>query len=535
MATPLVGNAMIDDYYDILGNVRYWWTHSSIYILRLIAGYDPCTTNYAEKYYNRPDVQEALHANTTKIPYGWAGCRIPLNFLHNHQMALLYSLEGLQDVVDWQEIINLQSRDGSFLNSPASYCLCLHAHSNANRMLYVSNEKYLELAKLYFNMLRALHQKETQHIVSWWRESGFNDLTFACQRPVEMYFSVAVRMFESEFVVVFLRYTGGVLGTAEILFQSKKRGLGLSKRLGMGFSYNGNDVAYVAGSSAPLKIYELKKEDFVNIAKTDRPGPTISTSYTSSLGFTIQWSASEGISLYVVQRNRHLWMASGLAKCLGGVIFMSRFRSTTVNLLGGCIAAQNSSLGVANSSGQVFNPYFSSSDSQSENSSELSEIPSETEPTVHPGLYLCDASLIPCAVGLNPSLTIATVAKHVAIHLVGNAVTDDYYDSLGTVRYWWTHTMISNETYRAILDNCNSPRKMIHPPMLRLIAGYNPCTANYAEKYYNRPDVQESLHANTTKIPYRWTGCSNFLIRNWNDTKFSMLPIYKALMEVGLA
>eukprot|EP01018_Ginkgo_biloba_P027398 Gb_38445 [translate_table: standard] len=90
---------------------------------------------------------------------------------------------------------------------------------------------------------------------------------------MEMYFSVAV---------------SGVLGTAKILFQSKKRGLGLSQRLGMGFSYNGNNVAYVAGSSAPLKTYGLKKEDFINIAKTDCPRPTISTSYTSSLGFTIQ-------------------------------------------------------------------------------------------------------------------------------------------------------------------------------------------------------------------------------------------------------
>eukprot|EP01018_Ginkgo_biloba_P035386 Gb_11699 [translate_table: standard] len=159
--------------------------------------------------------------------------------------------------------------------------------------------------------------------------------------------------------------------------------------------------------------------------------------------------------------------------------------------------------------------------------------------------------------------------------MVGNAVTDDYYDSVGTVRYWWTHSMISDETYRAISDNCNFTQKddspscdhyvnyamnnefgnidqySIYTPsctqsggnrtfvrfkksMLRLIAGYDPCTENYAEKYYNRPDVQEALHANTTKIPYKWTGCSNFLIRNWNDTEFSILPIYKELMAAGL-
>jgi serine carboxypeptidase-like clade II len=39
------------------------------------AGYDPCTAEYAETYFNRPDVQAALHANVTKIGYNWTHCR----------------------------------------------------------------------------------------------------------------------------------------------------------------------------------------------------------------------------------------------------------------------------------------------------------------------------------------------------------------------------------------------------------------------------------------------------------------------------
>ncbi|KAL6534797.1 Serine carboxypeptidase 24 [Orobanche gracilis] len=39
-------------------------------------------------------------------------------------------------------------------------------------------------------------------------------------------------------------------------------------------------------------------------------------------------------------------------------------------------------------------------------------------------------------------------------------------------------------------------------------AGYDPCTERYAEKYYNRIDVQKALHANSTGIPYKWTACS---------------------------
>lgn len=37
--------------------------------------YDPCTENYAEIYYNRPEVQRAMHANHTAIPYKWTACR----------------------------------------------------------------------------------------------------------------------------------------------------------------------------------------------------------------------------------------------------------------------------------------------------------------------------------------------------------------------------------------------------------------------------------------------------------------------------
>lgn len=133
---------------------------------------------------------------------------------------------------------------------------------------------------------------------------------------------------------------------------------------------------------------------------------------------------------------------------------------------------------------------------------------------------------------------------------VGNAVTDNHYDNIGTVTFWWTHAMISDRTYKSILKYCNFseeegqsdkcdeavnyainnefgdidqysiytaackvPQK---PNVLRLkntllrrrvVSGYDPCTENYAEKYYNRPDVQKALHANVTGIPYKWTAC----------------------------
>ncbi|KAL7170577.1 hypothetical protein ACSBR2_035450 [Camellia fascicularis] len=264
----------------------------------------------------------------------------------------------------------------------------------------------------------------------------------------------------SDFVIL----SGGVFGTTDILFRSQMRGLKLSERLGSGFSCNGNNVAYLAGSSAPLGAYALDKKQFTKIPFQERPGPSISSSYTSSLGFTIQsavlpvaypYLLFKGILTYgwpsgywflhgVIDKLKHvLGMKSSkamvlnamgydesdgqitfdkdtnrihfqppldhllpkkigafqkLTKKLGGILFTSRYRSTSVHLLGGCNASSDPSQGVCNPNGQVF-------DTKSHNS-------------VHPGLYVCDASLIPCSLGINPCLSIATVAEHVSRNLV---------------------------------------------------------------------------------------------------------------------
>jgi serine carboxypeptidase-like clade 2 len=37
-------------------------------------GYDPCIAYNVYAYLNRPDVQKAIHANVTNIPYSWTAC-----------------------------------------------------------------------------------------------------------------------------------------------------------------------------------------------------------------------------------------------------------------------------------------------------------------------------------------------------------------------------------------------------------------------------------------------------------------------------
>ncbi|KAF3433914.1 hypothetical protein FNV43_RR25017 [Rhamnella rubrinervis] len=157
--------------------------------------------------------------------------------------------------------------------------------------------------------------------------------------------------------------------------------------------------------------------------------------------------------------------------------------------------------------------------------------------------------------------------------LVGNAVTDDYHDYVGTFEYWWTHGLISDSTYRTLrvacdfgssqhpslecmnalraaevergnIDPysiftrpCNDTASLRHnlrghyPWMSR---AYDPCTERYSEAYFNRPEVQKALHANVTGISYPWKTCSDIVGNYWADSPLSMLPIYRELIAAGM-
>ncbi|KAL9241351.1 hypothetical protein vseg_015473 [Gypsophila vaccaria] len=181
----------------------------------------------------------------------------------------------------------------------------------------------------------------------------------------------------------------------------------------------------------------------------------------------------------------------------------------------------------------------------------------------------------------------ASKANHINLKgfMIGNALLDDDTDQTGMVDYAWDHAVISDKVYNDIKSNCNfksnhqsetcndalndfftsysiidmyslytptcvenssSNRRQrsaitgIAPHLFskyemwhKKPAGYDPCASDYTEIYLNRPDVQAALHANVTKIPYRWMHCSNS-ITFWNDAPQSILPIIKKLVNGGL-
>lgn len=157
--------------------------------------------------------------------------------------------------------------------------------------------------------------------------------------------------------------------------------------------------------------------------------------------------------------------------------------------------------------------------------------------------------------------------------MVGNAVTDDYNDYVGTFEYWWTHGLISDSTYRALRKACDygssehpsaecltaliaadreqgniDPYSIFTNPCNKTISlnrglrghypwmsrAYDPCTERYSKVYFNLPEVQAALHANVTALPYPWKTCSDVVGNYWTDSPLSMLPIYRELIAAGL-
>ncbi|XP_057872518.2 bifunctional levopimaradiene synthase, chloroplastic-like [Cryptomeria japonica] len=60
--------------------------------------------------------------------------KVSVEKLHSHPSTMLQCLEGIQEVVDWKNILKLQSKDGSFSGSPASTA-CVFMHTGDNKCL----------------------------------------------------------------------------------------------------------------------------------------------------------------------------------------------------------------------------------------------------------------------------------------------------------------------------------------------------------------------------------------------------------------
>eukprot|EP01018_Ginkgo_biloba_P040734 Gb_38471 [translate_table: standard] len=104
--------------------------------------------------------------------------------LHSVRTSLLYSTEGLQEMIDWKRIGDVQCEDGSFLNSPASTA-CVFMHTGDPKCLSFLNNMLLKFGNcvpcLYpldlFERLSAVDivqrfRRSKKRLIMYWNQRG---------------------------------------------------------------------------------------------------------------------------------------------------------------------------------------------------------------------------------------------------------------------------------------------------------------------------------------------------------------------------
>ncbi|XP_074360807.1 serine carboxypeptidase 1-like [Apium graveolens] len=142
---------------------------------------------------------------------------------------------------------------------------------------------------------------------------------------------------------------------------------------------------------------------------------------------------------------------------------------------------------------------------------------------------------------------------------IGNAYIDEETQFKGTIDYYWSHALLSDEVYEGIILNCNFSANAniseacetsldqanvgdifpydIYAPLCGSstdspsISGFDPCTDNYIYTYLNTQQVQTSLHV--TIPPKTWESCSGVI--DYTEAPSTVLPVIKELMNSGIS
>nr|GFA59458.1 serine carboxypeptidase II-3-like [Tanacetum cinerariifolium] len=115
---------------------------------------------------------------------------------------------------------------------------------------------------------------------------------------------------------------------------------------------------------------------------------------------------------------------------------------------------------------------------------------------------------------------------------IGNAWIDNETSNKGLYDYWWTHAILSDATHDAIFKYCNFSSESSSEINASAAAGsinvFDPCWQDILISYLNNSEVQKAFNAKPTS----WDVCSD-VIRSWNDSAVTILPIIEYLIENG--
>ncbi|KAJ6681552.1 SERINE PROTEASE FAMILY S10 SERINE CARBOXYPEPTIDASE [Salix koriyanagi] len=99
-----------------------------------------------------------------------------------------------------------------------------------------------------------------------------------------------------------------------------------------------------------------------------------------------------------------------------------------------------------------------------------------------------------------------------------NSIIGDYINS---------YDVILDVCYPSIVNQELRLRKMA----TKMSVGVDVCMTYERRFYLNLPEVQKALHANRTKLPYRWFMCSDVLNYSYTDGNINILPILKKIIQ----
>jgi cholesterol oxidase len=250
---------------------------------------------------------------------------------------------------------------------------------------------------------------------------------------------------------------GGTMGSNAILLRSRdENGLATSAWLGKGFSANGNYLGFVdyqytdppvetnsggagVAAGAPTDPVGAYIEGVIDFRRGSRPldrrvlieEMSQASSLAGGVALLMLVDLRRALTLLGIGHDRaegeirleggsptvrwpdydrqpsHAELArlmSQYASALGGRYgIFSPARNYTAHPLGGCRMGESAATGVVNHRGQVFDPSAG-----------------DRSTSVHAGLYVADASIMPTALGNNPLLTITALAERIADLIVND-------------------------------------------------------------------------------------------------------------------
>ncbi|XP_059650037.1 uncharacterized protein LOC132295764 [Cornus florida] len=557
-------------------------------------GYDPCEENYAYLYLNLPHVQQALHANTTKLPYAWDYCSkvltswkdspstvIPIyrRLISSGLRILLYSgdMDAVVPVTGTRysiDLLNLKVikpwhpwSDGT--REVAGYQVVYDGLTFAtvrgagHEVPRFQPRRTLALLKMFYK------KKGLMYLI---KQHFYN----AASMKVAFLISLLLSL------VAFIQcYAGIGFDPLEKILEAQR-----SRKFSASYVTKAMETEY-----SPVYVGRqggLKEVDKI----TTLPGQPNGVNLVQYSGYvTVDPKAGRALFYYFVESKNSsskplvLWLNGGPGCSSFGNGAMMELGPFRVNSDGKTLSenkyAWNNAANILflESPAGVGFSYSNTTSDSGTNGDKKTAVDSytflvnwlERFPEYKTRDFFISGEsyaghFVPQLAQLilqNNKITKRTVINLKGI-AIGNAYIDYETSYTGMYDYFWSHAIISDETHEGIVLNCNFSSETdsdacatyidqarrareniffydIYAPFCSSssnapsLSAFDPCSDTYVHSYLNTHEVQRSLHANVTGLPGTWESCSLDVAITWIDKPLTVLPTIQELMGSGIS